>query len=141
MQRIRTSKQRDAILGELQGRRDHPTAEELYLALKDRFPALSLGTVYRDLAQICQMGLARRLPGRNAERFDAAVQPHGHVLCVRCGKMFDLGLPPHLPEELLRQAEPGFTGRLLEPNLQFTGICAGCDAKDRPQSKQKGESS
>ena len=41
------SRQREAILSELCGRTDHPTAEELYLSLKEEMPNLSLGTVYR----------------------------------------------------------------------------------------------
>ena len=130
MRPTRTSRQRDAILQELRGRTDHPTAEELYLALKDRWPALSLGTVYRNLGQLCDAGLAQRLPGRSAEHFDASTQCHGHVLCERCGRLFDLDLPPGLLKDLRKQAEPGFAGVLLEPNLRFNGICDGCAAKD-----------
>ncbi|MDR3314705.1 MAG: transcriptional repressor [Oscillospiraceae bacterium] len=128
MEATRKSKQRDAILQELQGRRDHPTAEELYFALKDRWPALSLGTIYRNLTQFCQTGQAQRLPGRSAEHFDATVQPHAHVLCLQCGRMSDLSLPPPLFDELQQQAEAEFPGELLEIKLQFNGICAQCAA-------------
>ncbi len=128
----RVSRQREAILQELQGRKDHPTAEQMYFSLKERWPALSLGTVYRNLGQLCQAGLAQRLPGRNAEHFDATPQPHGHVLCVHCGRMLDLDLPPGLLEELRKQAQSGFSGQLLEPNLQFNGLCMHCAPKSNP---------
>ena len=49
MAAVKHSRQREAILTELRSRKDHPTAEELYLSLKPHMPNLSLGTVYRNL--------------------------------------------------------------------------------------------
>ena len=49
MQQVRRSKQRDAILANLQARYDHPTAMELYLSVRQELPNLSLGTLYRNL--------------------------------------------------------------------------------------------
>lgn len=46
MAALKHSKQREAILAELRSRKDHPTAEDLYLTLKAEMPNLSLGTVY-----------------------------------------------------------------------------------------------
>ncbi|MDR2525537.1 MAG: transcriptional repressor [Oscillospiraceae bacterium] len=126
MKPVRRSQQRDAIHKELQMRRDHPTADELYFALKDHWPALSLGTVYRNLGQLCEAGLAQRVPGNGVEHFDATVHPHPHVVCHCCGRMFDLHLPSELHTELLKQAEPFFEGKLDELLLRYGGICAAC---------------
>lgn len=54
------SKQRDAIFENLRSRKDHPTAEEIYLSLKPAMPAISLATVYRNLAQLENEGLILR---------------------------------------------------------------------------------
>ena len=56
MQQVRRSKQRDAILANLQARYDHPTAMELYLSVRQELPNLSLGTLYRNLKGLCQDG-------------------------------------------------------------------------------------
>jgi Fe2+ or Zn2+ uptake regulation protein len=43
---------RDRVLEELQGRVDHPTAEELYLSLREKGEEISLATVYRALRSL-----------------------------------------------------------------------------------------
>ena len=53
--------QRDAILAELRSVKSHPTADELYAALRIRMPQISLGTVYRNLEQMSQAGMIRKL--------------------------------------------------------------------------------
>ena len=52
--------QRDAILAELRSVKSHPTADELYAALRVRMPQISLGTVYRNLEQMSQAGMIRQ---------------------------------------------------------------------------------
>ena len=47
---IKRSRQREAIRQCLTGRYDHPTAETVYMSIKDEFPNISLGTVYRNLS-------------------------------------------------------------------------------------------
>ena len=41
---IKRSRQREAIRQCLTGRYDHPTAETVYMSIKDEFPNISLGT-------------------------------------------------------------------------------------------------
>ena len=52
----RYSRQREAVLENLRARYDHPTADMIYTDLKKSFPNLSLGTVYRNLAVLCEAG-------------------------------------------------------------------------------------
>ena len=53
---IKKSRQREAILQCLVNRYDHPTAETVYLSIKDDFPNISLGTVYRNLSLLSDLG-------------------------------------------------------------------------------------
>ena len=53
--------QREAILKELRSVKTHPTADELYAALRVKLPTISLGTVYRNLEQMSQAGIVRKL--------------------------------------------------------------------------------
>ena len=53
---IKHSRQRDAIRQNLINRYDHPTAETVYMDIKEDFPNISLGTVYRNLSLLADLG-------------------------------------------------------------------------------------
>ena len=58
---IKKSRQREAILQCLVNRYDHPTAETVYLSIKDDFPNISLGTVYRNLSLLSDLGEIQKI--------------------------------------------------------------------------------
>ena len=77
MKKIRNSKQRNRILELLKGTTSHPTANWIYNELKDEFPHLSMGTVYRNLNILDDLGLVKRLNfGSTFDRFDAQLDKH-----------------------------------------------------------------
>jgi Fur family peroxide stress response transcriptional regulator len=91
MAMMRQSKKRDAMLSLLQSVTDHPSADRIYQQLKPRYPDLSLGTVYRNLGQLCGQGLVKRVGTVNGqERYDGQTSPHSHFICNRCGSVMDL---------------------------------------------------
>lgn len=125
----RRSRQRAVVLEELKAISCHPTARELYDRVRRRLPRISLGTVYRNLEQLCQCGEACRLtaPGGEA-RFDADTQPHDHVRCIRCGCVADLpGPPAEIPAGELDETA-GF--EIIGYRLEYLGICPGCRKAD-----------
>ena len=88
---MKYSKQRVQILNALLEEPVHPTAEELYKKLKPKMPNLSLGTVYRNLGQMEQHGIIRRIPLDGAkDRFDGNTTEHYHLHCKRCGRVVDI---------------------------------------------------
>lgn len=95
MAKLRMSPQRRVILDVLRNRRWHPTADELFQAVRQRLPHVSLGTVYRNLDQLSQAGLVRGLEfSDGARRFDGLVVKHTHARCLRCGGIEDFGAGP-----------------------------------------------
>ena len=83
---LKRSKQRDAILSFLATRYDHPTAETVYLNIKEEFPNISLGTVYRNLNLLSEIGEIQKISsGVGPDRFDGNPAPHYHFLCKKCG--------------------------------------------------------
>ena len=86
----RRSKQREAIIENLQSRYDQPTAMELYLAVREQIPNLSLGTLYRNLSQLEENGQVLRIPDGSTDRFDGNINPHAHFKCITCGNVYDL---------------------------------------------------
>ena len=90
---LKHSKQRDAIKNFLMNRYDHPTAETVYLGIKDEFPNISLGTVYRNLSLLSEIGEIQKLStGIGPDRFDGNPKQHYHFICNSCGSVLDLNV-------------------------------------------------
>ncbi len=85
----RYSRQREAILHNLQNRTDHPSAEAVYQSLRQTLPSISLGTVYRNLNALSGDGLVLRFSVGGKEHFDGNAAPHLHFICTRCGRIDD----------------------------------------------------
>ncbi len=125
--RRRHTRQRQVVLEELGKLTSHPTAGELHAIARRRLPRISLGTVYRNLELLVQMGLVRKLETTGSEaRFDGRLGEHYHVRCVRCGRVSDaLGVPA----DPVKREVGGLGGyEILGYRLEFVGICGMCRA-------------
>ncbi len=119
---------KDRVLQELRGRHDHPTAEDIYLALRDKGEEISLATVYRALRSLADEGLVTTLPLAPADRFDPTTAPHYHFHCLRCNRVFDLDLP-YKPELNQTIEKLGFS--VHHHTLVFHGLCPACQKRGR----------
>ena len=61
MKTLKYSRQRESIKACLMSRKDHPTADALYTSIREQFPNISLGTVYRNLNLLVELGEIRKL--------------------------------------------------------------------------------
>jgi Fur family transcriptional regulator, peroxide stress response regulator len=127
----RYTRQRAAVFDYLHTVESHPTAEEVYLAVRRQIPKISLATVYKALEALVDSHLADKLTtGDGPARYDCHNQAHYHFHCLDSGDIHDLPTPydpqlidklnPNLIEELRRQ---GFhvTGYRLEVLGHFEG--------------------
>ncbi len=123
---LKHSKQRDAILAYLQSRKDHPTADTVYLNVRKDFPNISLGTVYRNLTLLSDLGMIQKLNmgGTTPDRFDATAAPHYHFVCTNCGEVIDLDL--ETMDEVNRIADAKFDGQIAGHITYFYGLCKNC---------------
>ncbi|MGN0353424.1 MAG: transcriptional repressor [Roseburia sp.] len=122
---LKRSKQRDAILSFLATRYDHPTAETVYLNIKEDFPNISLGTVYRNLNLLSEIGEIQKISsGVGPDRFDANTDPHYHFLCKKCGSVIDLELDGLDHIDVL--AAQNFDGKIEGHVTYFYGQCPDC---------------
>ena len=95
---LKRSRQREMIKSFLMGRKDHPTADVIYSNLKQQDPNLSLGTVYRNLTLLSDMGEILRLRvGDGVDHFDADTSEHYHFVCTECGSVIDLDMDSIIP--------------------------------------------
>ncbi|MSM40685.1 MAG: transcriptional repressor [Geobacter sp.] len=119
--------QRRVILEELAGRADHPTAEQLYAAVKPRLSGVSRTTVYRVLDAFVRLGVARRIDTPDCSvRFDAEMGEHCHVHCLCCGRVADLDDPLHGQVPVPEINSQGFA--ITGYSIHFRGLCAECRA-------------
>lgn len=124
----RQSKHRDRILELLRSTDSHPTADWIYAQLKKEFPQLSLGTVYRNLTILIDMGHVKKIHfGSTFDRFEANTEPHYHLICESCRKILDFNMPIY--DDLNSQATQltGFT--IHHHKLEFFGVCEDCEIK------------
>ena len=88
---LKYSHQRESIKEFLMTRRDHPTADVVYDNMKTIYPNISLGTVYRNLSLLSDIGEIRKLSNfGGADHFDGNTEPHCHFMCTECGCVQDL---------------------------------------------------
>ncbi|HIT02198.1 MAG TPA: transcriptional repressor [Candidatus Enterenecus merdae] len=123
---VRRSQKRDAILRLMRSTKCHPSADWIYQQLKEQYPNLSLGTVYRNLNQLSEQHIIRRVGViQGQERFDADTYPHAHFVCNRCGTVMDL--PDCAPSEQDIQALGKQYGFMVEGHeFNLRGLCQDC---------------
>ncbi|MBR2188683.1 MAG: transcriptional repressor [Eubacterium sp.] len=122
---LKYSRQRESIKANLMHRTDHPTADMVYADIRKVFPNISLGTVYRNLALLSDLGEIHKLaPQGGAERYDGNTRAHNHFVCRACGCVQDMeGRESDL---LTERANRQFSGRIDDCSVTFYGMCKEC---------------
>ena len=122
---IKYSRQRECIKQFLADRYDHPTAETVYLNVKKEFPNISLGTVYRNLSLLAELGEIQKIStGIGPDRFDGNPTPHYHFVCSQCGSVIDLEMDgiDHINIIAANQFDGEIDGHIT----YFYGKCSNC---------------
>ena len=130
---LKYSKQRESIKNFLVTRYDHPTAETVYLNVRKEFPNISLGTVYRNLNLLAEIGEIQKLsPGIGPDRIDGNPAPHYHFICRHCGCVMDLTVSGLDHINIL--AGQDFDGEIEGHITYFYGSCPSCKASEKCSS-------
>ncbi|MCD7739566.1 MAG: transcriptional repressor [Lachnospiraceae bacterium] len=121
---VKHSRQRECIKGFLMTRKDHPTADTVYMHVRDQFPNISLGTVYRNLSLLTELGEIQRINvGDGVDHFDADTSEHYHIVCTKCGCVQDIRM--EMPQ-LLSEANSNYNGVVTGQAILFYGTCPAC---------------
>ncbi|MEX2295362.1 MAG: transcriptional repressor [Gemmatimonadota bacterium] len=130
----RFTDQRAAVYRFLVSTDKHPTADEVFLAVRAEIPVISLATVYKSLETLVGCDLAVKLSfGDGSARYDGRTDPHHHARCLRCSRMFDLpGRPPSQDLAEFEDRPEGF--RVTGYRLELTGYCSACSPKPSRES-------
>lgn len=126
---MKYSRQRELIFNTVLDNCIHPTAETVYGMLKKDYPNLSLGTVYRNLQVLSEMGFIKRLSFNNKpDRYDGNTEPHYHGVCERCGEVVDMFVNYMSNIDSIAEKSTGL--KVLSHNITFNVICPMCLGKE-----------
>ena len=132
MATLKYSRQRECIKEYLMHTTEHPTADTVYEHVKEEFPRISLGTVYRNLNLLADMGEALKITTLDGgDRFDGCTKPHYHFTCTSCGAVIDLDMDVKYFHEMNEAADKNFDGLIESHTTLFSGICPACFKKGK----------
>ncbi len=120
---LRSTPQRELVYNVLLAKRDHPTADEVYVRVKGELPGISLATVYNCLETLVQCNLVRAVNfERGPTRYCPNLRPHAHFHDEKTGETHDIDLPPTLLKTVSSILPSGYDAKSVE--IIFRGSAA-----------------
>jgi Fur family ferric uptake transcriptional regulator len=134
---LRHSKPRDWILGVFLDIEKHMTVDELFTAVKKKYPTVGYATVYRTLKLLCECGLCSELvfddgTTRYEHLYDH--EHHDHLICTSCGTFIEVVDEDIEKLQILLMKRHSFSPQYHRMNLY--GICKDCRSKHSPRKKK-----
>lgn len=115
----RCTRQRAAVHDYLRAVASHPTAEEVFAAVRQQIPNISLATVYKALEALVDANLAVKVTHSDGPtRYDSRTEAHYHVRCMKSGRICDLPTP--FDPQLLQKLDPTIIEDLNRRGFQVT---------------------
>ena len=124
---IAVTQQRQVLYEVMQGLEGHPSPEEVYAEVRQKIPAISLATVYKNIHLFVESGILREVSlHHGSQRVEMNEHEHHHLVCSRCKAIADIEPEALGATELLKRAKlPG--GFLAERfSVDVIGVCARC---------------
>jgi Fur family transcriptional regulator, peroxide stress response regulator len=135
-QGIAVTPQRLAVIRALLASENHPSTDEICAAVRRRHPHVSLATVHRILEQFCEVGEARKVTLlHDVARYDGNVEPHHHVLCVRCRRVHDIEIPE--VDKFLEGTPSLGEFALLRCSMEIDALCKRCQLSEQRMRPQR----
>ncbi|MBN2507601.1 MAG: transcriptional repressor [Verrucomicrobia bacterium] len=130
---LRVTAQRQLIYDTLLRKRDHPSAEDLFIRARKCRPDISMATVYNGLDALVRCGLVRLVTlDRGPTRYCTNMREHGHFCCDVCGRVYDVDLVPQAAPAALR-LPAGCRAR--RDDIAVHGTCPECARRRRRDSR------
>mgnify|MGYP002539733036 CR=1 FL=1 len=122
---MKYSKQREAVLNTVLWSNEHPNAEMVYEKVRKEIPNISLGTVYRNLNKLAELGTIKKIyMPTQSDRFDKTLEHHDHMYCEKCHQLFDISMSNLNEINQIVEDNTGF--QILSHDIVFQGICRNC---------------
>ncbi len=122
---FRPTRQRRAVYDCLVALKTHPTAEEVFAAVRRDLPHISLATVYKALESLAMAGMACKIGlSEGSARYEARMDEHYHARCRMCGDVVDVEATDPM-KNAMRSIDPPLT-TVDRVRLEFVGVCPRC---------------
>ncbi len=125
---LKITPQRVNILEAIYKLKNHPTADNIIEQIRERYPNIATGTVYKVLDTLVENKIIRRVKTeRDIMRYDGVIENHHHLYCSDCDMIEDY-VDDELNEILKKYFEkkqfPGF--KIEDIVLQIRGKSDKC---------------
>ena len=121
---MRYSHQRDIIYKSICSVNTHPAAAEVFSMVKPHIPNISMGTIYRNLAQLVDHSMILELKINGVSHYDGNINIHQHFLCNKCQTIFDCEIPvENMQDNVVRLENFDVQGC----QIIFSGHCQECN--------------
>ena len=124
---FRITPQRIAIVEYLLKTEEHPSAEHIHKIVQNKYPMVSLSTVYKTLDLLREKKLVNEIKLEGEARFDAHTDEHINLVCMNCGKIDDID------EDSLKEIQTKVARKskymILKSNFELFGYCNNCKSK------------
>lgn len=124
MKDIRLTPQRLAIFDMIFDNKSHPSAEDVYLSIKEKFPTISLATVYKTFTLLKNENLVSEIPVGTFSRFDPNKDVHINVICPNCNKITDLD--SETVKEFYKELQEELGGGIIDQQFNVFKKCSKC---------------
>lgn len=133
---LRMTRQRQVILQELRKVMTHPSADEVYEMVRRLIPRISLGTVYRNLEILSELGEIQKIEicGK-LKRFDGNTKDHYHLRCLNCHRIDDVPEHIHFDFNSSLNSQTGYA--ITGHRLEFMGLCPECSEQQGSRLSRK----
>ena len=116
-----------AVLNVVKGAPNHPTASDVYEAVRKTRPRMGLASVYRILHMLVEQGWIKEIRHNDeTRRYDARTDRHDHAVCTTCGALIDVPVGVSIPQDLLEAAAKAAGIVFSSYELRLYGICSAC---------------
>ena len=124
MKDIRLTPQRLAIFEMIFENKNHPSAEDVYQSIKEKFPTISLATVYKTFSLLKNENLVSEIPVGTFSRFDPNKNVHINVICPNCNRITDLD--SETVKGFYKELEEELGGGIIDQQFNVFKKCSTC---------------
>ncbi|SRR5205809_1074368 len=119
-----------AVLDVVKGANSHPTASDVYEAVRKTRPRIGLASVYRILHMLVEQGRIKEIRHNDENcRYDARTDRHDHAVCTACGRLTDVPVEISVPQDILESAAKASGIVFNSYELRLSGLCLACSQK------------
>ncbi|MGY4690196.1 ferric iron uptake transcriptional regulator [Salibacterium sp. K-3] len=124
----------------LENEKDHLSAEDVYLLVKEKAPEIGLATVYRTLELLNELEVVDKINfGDGVSRYDlrkeGADHFHHHLVCIECGTVDEI--QEDLLGDVEKVVEANWDFKIKDHRLTFHGVCHRCREEENSGSEHK----